>query len=145
MAEIGVAKLAQEDLAIVDYLAVPGYRVPYVFEAARLIVGLEVVQMPIDTPEEALQSATERAAYDQARRNRDAREMGALLTISGKKSHTVEEEAKLLYEQSEYWKLLKYTPENDKVMYEGWKLSNTLAEQAGVVDDPSQPPLKYLD
>jgi hypothetical protein len=88
---------AQEDVPNIEYFGADHEQAGYALRAAPNMLDYEVEIMPIDTPEDALATARERAAHLQAVGNAEARKRGAFLIYSSRKELSPEEYAAALY------------------------------------------------
>lgn len=93
------AGFAQEDMPNIEYSGVNHEMAKWALRAVPRLAGYEVTIMPVDTPEEALATAQERAAHLQAEGEADARAQGAVFIVSSRKEDTSEEVAKKLHRE----------------------------------------------
>lgn len=95
------AAFAQDDIPNIEYLTMDQEQARCALSAATRLTEYEVSLMPINTPEEALASAQERAAHKNAVGNAMVRKRGAVAIFSSRKEPSPEEFAHQLYQDSD--------------------------------------------
>ena len=94
-----LSAFAQEDVPNIHYFGITPEQAEFALRAAPHLVGYEVTLMPIDTPEQALATAQEWAAHQQAAGNAAAQERGAVMVVSTRKEPTPEQLAIQLHRE----------------------------------------------
>lgn len=92
-----ISAFAQEDIPNIQYFGITPEQAEFALRAAPQLEGYEVTLMPIDTPEEALATAQERAAHLLAVGDAAAKARGAFLVMSSREEPTPEEFALQLH------------------------------------------------